>query len=200
MVKEKTTGEIDEGCDWATGLAIQNDADWFVWDGDGMGAGLKRQVSTAFDGKHIKYHMFRGSLSGIGQDDAKKVYQPQYDDHKPKTYAETFKNNRAQYYTELANRMYGTYRCVVKGEYVDPEDMLSLYTDGIDNVAGLRSELCRIPQIDNSSGLIQIMNKKEMKAKDIESPNQADSIMMCLFKPQPVIVLAPMPDPQVSIV
>jgi phage terminase large subunit len=67
VAKEKLTGEIDEGCDWATGLALQNGADWFVWDGDGMGTGLKRQVSDAFEGTHIKYHMFRGSLSGMAQ-------------------------------------------------------------------------------------------------------------------------------------
>lgn len=184
-VKVKESGEIDEGCDWATELAIQYKSDWFVWDGDGMGAGLKRQVSTAFDGTQTKYHMFRGSLSGSGQDNAKKVYMPQSGDSdtKPKKYMETFKNNRAQYYTELANRCYNTYRCVIKGEYIDPDEMISFDSDGIDDLDGLRSEMCRIPKKDNPGGLIQIMNKKEMKILKIESPNQSDSVMMGLFKP-----------------
>lgn len=203
IVKSKDTGEVDEGCDWATGLAIQNNADWFVWDGDGMGAGLKRQVSTAFAGTAIKYHMFRGSLSGIGQDNAKQVYMPQYGDDEqasPKTYAETFKNNRAQYYTELANRCYNTYRCVVKGEYVDPDEMISFDSDGIDNLSGLRSEMCRIPKKDNPNGLIQIMNKKEMKSLDIDSPNDADSVMMGLFKPKVKAVMEPLNYQKMSIV
>ncbi len=185
IVRSKTSGEIDEGCDWATGLAIQNNANWFTWDGDGMGAGLKRQVATAFAGTGVRYHMFRGSLSGKGQDNAEKIYMPQYgdDDTNPKTYAETFKNNRSQFYTELATRFYNTYRCVIKGEYIDPDEMISLDSEGIENITGLRSETCRIPLKPNSNGLIQIMSKKDMKTLGIDSPNETDSIMMGLFKP-----------------
>ena len=184
-VTSKDTGEIDVVCDWATGQAHNDGVDWFSWDGDGMGTGLKRQVSDAFEGTKIKYHMFRGSLSGKAQDNADKIYMPQHGDKdtKPKTYAETFKNNRAQYYTELANRCYGTYRCVIKGEYVDPDEMISFDSEGIENITNLKSELCRIPKKPNPNGLIQIMNKKEMKSLGIESPNDADSVMMTLFKP-----------------
>ncbi|MCH9712888.1 MAG: phage terminase large subunit [Proteobacteria bacterium] len=184
-VQEKTKGEIDEGCDWATGLALKYGADWFIWDGDGMGAGLKRQVSINLDGTKTQYTMFRGSLSGKGQDNAERVYQAEYGSRKsnPKTYMETFKNNRAQYYIKLADRFYNTYRCVVRGEYVDPSEMISLDSDGIENIELLRSECCRVPRVENSNGLEQIMNKKEMKSNGIESPNLSDSIMMCLFTP-----------------
>lgn len=182
----KDTGEIDEGCDWATGMAINDQADWFVWDGDGMGAGLKRQVSIAFNGKPTKYHMFRGSLSGIGQDNAESIYMPTDEDKpgdKPKTYAETFKNNRAQYSWLLRDRFYNTYRCVAKGEYVDPADMISIDSDGVLELQRLRSEVCRIPRKENNTGLIQIMSKQEMKRLDIDSPNMYDSIMMNLYQP-----------------
>ena len=192
MVRSKGSGEIDEGCDWATSLAIQNNANWFVWDGDGMGAGLKRQVATAFAGTAIRYHMFRGSLSGKGQDNAEKIYQPQYgdEDTNPKTYAETFKNNRSQHYTDLSTRFYNTYRCVIKGEYVDPDEMISIDSEGAENITGLRSEICRIPLKPNSNGLIQIMSKKDMKSLGIDSPNESDSIMQSLFSPP--IAEAPM--------
>lgn len=184
-VKEMNKGEIDEGCDWATALALEWGADWFVWDGDGMGTGLKRQVSINLDGTRTNYFMFKGSLSGKGQDNAEKVYQPEYGSRQsnPKTYAETFKNNRAQYYTKLKDRFYNTYRCVVKGEYVDPDEMISLDSEGIEDIELLRSECCQIPKVENGNGLIQIMNKKEMKANDIDSPNLSDSLMMCLFVP-----------------
>ncbi len=188
-VKEKLTGEIDEGCDWATGLATMFNADWFIFDGDGMGTGLKRQVNDAFDGTNTKYHMFRGSLSGKGQDNADKIYQPQLGDTdtEPKTYADSFKNNRAQYYTQLAERFYNTFKCVENGEYIDPDMMISIDSDGCDNLPGLKAELCRIPLKDNRNGLIQIMSKQDMKLLKIKSPNKADSIMMTLFSPKAVI-------------
>lgn len=183
----KDEGEIDVGCDWATNMAIHDRADWFVWDGDGIGTGLKRQVSDAFKGKPCKFHMFRGSLSGSGQDNATKIYEKVDGDSeqsKAKTYADTFKNNRAQYYILLAQRFYNTYRCVVKGEYVDPEDMISLDSEGIEEMERLRSELCRIPKKPNNTELQQIMSKTDMKKLGISSPNMADAIMMTIWGPK----------------
>lgn len=184
-IMAKDDGEIDEGCDWATDLAIKDGADWFVWDGDGMGGGLKRQVSDNFAGTKIQYHMFRGSLSGSGQDHAEDIYMPVDDDkdEEPKTYAETFLNNRSQYIITLADQMYNTYRCVVRGEYVAPELMVSFESEGIPELTRLRSELCRLPRKNNGRGLIQMMSKQEMKLNQIESPNMADSVMMGLYMP-----------------
>jgi len=184
-VKAKTSGEIDECTDWATGLAIKDQADWFTWDADGMGTGIKRQVSIAFDGKRTKYQRFKGSLSGSAQDNAEKIYIDlnDNDDKDPLTYKETFKNNRAQKYTLLADRIFNTYRCIIKGDYIDPDEMISFDSEGIENITVLRAQLTRIPSIDNPNGLIQIMNKVQMKSNKIDSPNEADSVMMSLFKP-----------------
>ena len=203
-VKSKDSGEIDEVMDWASDLAIQDGVDWFIWDGDGMGTGLKRQVSTAFGCKNIKFHIFRGSLSGSGQDNASKSYMPtDYDNQKDqktklKTYSETFRNNRAQYYMLLADRFYNTYRCVVRGEYVDPDEMISLNSDGIDNIIALKSQLCRIPKKLNGTGLQQIMSKQEMKKIKIASPNEADSVMMLMFKPTAAKVNKPITVPKLK--
>jgi len=184
-VLEKHTGEIDEGCDWAISNAIKDKADIFIWDSDGMGAGLKRQIATGFKGIRTKTHAFRGSLSGIGQDNADKIYMPvDNDNRESKTYAETFKNNRAQYYLEMARRFFNTYRCVVRNDYVDPEEMISIDSDGVENMAALRSEMCRIPEKTNpSSGLRQLMTKDQMKKLGIKSPNMSDSIMMSFANP-----------------
>ena len=59
-VQEKIDGDVNDGCDWATGYAIKNDADLFVWDCDGLGVSLKRQVTDAFHGKKIDFAMFKG--------------------------------------------------------------------------------------------------------------------------------------------
>jgi phage terminase large subunit len=201
-VKSKSDGDVDDGFDWATGEASNDGADWFVYDADGMGAGAKRQVSDAFEGTKTKYHMFRGSLSGKGQDNAEKIYMPELGDSntKPKTYAETFKNNRAQYYLELARLMFNTFRCVVKGDYVDPDDMISFDSDGIDDRDGLKTEICRIPRKSNPHGLGQILNKDDMKLLSIESPNKSDSVMMSLFKPKIEQAFEPLNYPEMSIV
>lgn len=198
----RSFGDVDDGFDWATGNAINDGADWFVWDSDGMGAGAKRQVSTAFEGTHVKYHMFRGSLMGSAQDYAEDIYLPEAGDKdtEPKKYKDTFKNNRAQYYMDLARRMFNTYKCVVKGEYIDPDDMISFDSAGIPNRESLKSQLCRIPRVENPSGLYQIMNKKDMKANDIESPNEADCVMMSLFKPKIDEDFEPLEYPEMSIV
>ena len=204
---EKHDGEIDDGCDWATDMAIYDRADWFVYDGDGLGGGLKRQVDTAFSGKQVKSHMFRGSLSGVGQDNAGKIYLPLDGEVKfdpsdrekatPKTYADTFRNNRAQYYIQLADRFYNTYKCVKKGLYIDPDEMISIDSDGVESIDDLRAELCRIPRKPNNTGLIQIMSKQEMKVNKIESPNMADCIMMSLYMP-PIATAKKKRSPQVA--
>lgn len=200
-VAESSEGEVDDGCTWATDNALNDGADWFIWDGDGLGAGLKYQVDQQLNGTRTQYQMFRGSLSGVGQDNANDIYQPTEGNNSKqrKTYAETFKNNRAQYYRDLADRLYNTYRCVVKGEYVDPDLMISFDSDGVEHWAALKSELCRIPKKKNPSGLQQIMSKDEMKSLGIESPNMADSVMMSLFKPVVKKAKKPIKYPKASI-
>jgi phage terminase large subunit len=185
-VSSMANGEIDEKCDWATGLALKQRCDWFIWDGDGMGTGLKRQVADNLEGTRTKWHMFKGSLSGSGQDNADDIYMHESGvaGEMQFTYAESFKNNRSQYYINLADRFYNTYRVVVKGEYADPDDMISLNSEGIENIAALRSEICRIPRKPNPGGLEQIMSKQDMAKLQIASPNMSDSVMMTMWKPK----------------
>ncbi len=184
-VREKFTGEIDEKCEWATDLSLQQRVDWFVWDGDGMGTGLKRQIADALEGTRVKWHMFKGSLSGSGQDNADSVYEPA--NNRPGeqrfTFAETFKNNRSQYYTELADRCYRTYKMVKDNVVVDVDRLISFNTDGIDNIEALQSELCRIP-LNERATLIQIMSKPDMARLGISSPNMADCVMMTMYQPK----------------
>lgn len=181
----KRSGRIDEVCDWALGLARQNHSDWFVWDYDGMGAGLVRQVSDALKGTSIKHHGFRGSLSGKAQDYGEKVYQKDDGENaasnKKRLYKDVFYNNRAQYYVDrLAFRFYNVYRSVVKGEYIDPAHMISICSEGVEDIVGLRSQISSIPRKVNSNGLIQLVSKKDMKTA---SPNESDAIMMTMFEP-----------------
>lgn len=181
-VQEKVDGDVNDGCDWATEYAIQNNVDMFVWDCDGLGVSLKRQVNDALEGKKIEAVMFKGSESPV---DPKLIYQPddRLEHMKAKTNEETFRNKRAQYYWRLRDRFYATYRAIEKKEYINPDELISISAD-INCLAQFRSEVCRIPKKPNPSGFIQIMNKQEMKRLlKIESPNLADSAMMAMEIP-----------------
>ena len=177
-VDERTIGDVNEGCDWATDYAIQNNVDMFVFDEDGMGAALRRQINSALNGKNIRVEGFKGSE---GVDNPRQDYQPAddyADESKPRKNEEVFRNKRSQKYMNLHDRFYLTYRAIVHDDYNNPDDMISL-SSNIKNIAKLRSELCRIPTKPNGAGFIQIMTKKEMKDKHkIASPNLADSVYM----------------------
>lgn len=178
-IQELVTGDVNDGCDWATDYAITKAADLFVWDGDGLGVSLKRQVTEALDGKSIGTSMFKGSE---GVDHPSQIYMPDKKAGSKEVHRvnkDTFKNKRAQYYWALRDRFYNTYRAVEKGEYIDPDQMISLSSE-IPFLEKLRSEVCRIPKKPNGNGLIQIMNKEEMKRLKIPSPNMADSLMMSM--------------------
>jgi phage terminase large subunit len=123
--------------------------------------------------------MFKGSES---VDHPDEVYQENKEITKDaRTNRQTFKNKRAQYYWKLRDRFHNTYRAVEKGEYIDPDEMISLSSD-IENIEQLRSEVCRIPRKKVPSGLIQIMSKDDMwSIHKIPSPNRADSMMMAMI-------------------
>ena len=194
-VKEFPTGDVNEGCDQALDYTHKINADVFTWDGDGLGASLKRQINKSLP--NIRHEMFKGSES---VDDPDKVYQPADNDEpgNRRTNADTFRNKRAQYYWELRDRFYNTYRAT-QGEYVDPDDQISI-SSKVENIAKLRSELCRIPLVNNGSGRIQIMSKPEMKKKHrIQSPNMADSMMMSFAVTQNKRKKGPTPQPKIKV-
>ena len=176
--RSTSAGEIDTATDWATSFAIDKRPDAFTWDADGMGMGLKRQISQAFQGKKIEVETFRGSE---GADNPEQIYERLDSDvKKSKTNKQMFINKRAQYYWILRDRMYRTYLAVEKGQrLVNPDDLIS-FDGSMSELSALRAELCRIPRKFNNSGRIQLMSKPEMKAMDIDSPNLADAVMMLM--------------------
>lgn len=187
VVKEMETGTVNEGGHWAAGEAIQYQSDAFAWDGDGMGIALGEQMGADFLGKQTVLSVFRGSESPDFPD---AVYKPaasfnaEAADGQPvanqKTNKDAFKNKRAQYYFELRDRCYRTYRAVVHGEYHDPAKMIS-FDASIELLNKLRAELCRMPIKPNGNGLFELYTKAEMKSKfKMASPNLADSVMMLM--------------------
>jgi len=181
-VQEMTTGTVNEGADWATGLAIQMDADAFIWDADGLGISLTRQVEQAFKGHTRRVIQFRGSES---PDNPESIFEPSLSTPiaGQRMTKDTVRNKRAQYYYQLRERCYKTWRAVEHGEYHNPDDLISFSSD-IKCLQKLRSEVCRMPVKPNANGLFELYTKDAMKSKfNIKSPNLADSVMMCLRLP-----------------
>lgn len=182
-VQYKRDGDIADATDWALEYAIGKRVDEFVWDGTGVGAGLRRQIDQATLGKRIGLTMFKGAEEA----DNPNGYYEQIDSErqKPRTNKETFLNKRAQHYWGLRDRCFKTYRAVMKKEFTNPDELIS-FSSSISELDTLRSEICSIPRKDNPSR-IQIMSKPEMKRlrKDgkpvfLSSPAGADCVMMSL--------------------
>lgn len=202
IVKEMETGTVNEGGHWAAGESIQFQSDAFAWDGDGMGIALAEQMGADFGGKHTVLTVFRGSESPDFPDAVYKSamsFSATSEDGQPianqKTNKDAFRNKRAQYYFELRDRCYRTYRAVVHGEYHDPAKMIS-FDSSIELLPKLRAELCRMPIKPNGNGLFELYTKQEMKSKfKMASPNLADSVMMLMRYVPPAKVKPVIPRP-----
>lgn len=178
-IQELKTGDVNDGCDWATNLAISKGAHWFTWDCDGLGVTLRRQVNESLAGTGVRWSMFKGSEGVDNPDDIYMQIGSGDDKERARTNKDTFRNKRSQYYWYLRDRFYNTYRAVTKGAYTDPAEMISLSSE-IQNLDLIRSEVCRIPQKMNGNGMVQILSKVDMAKLGIDSPNMADSMMMSL--------------------
>lgn len=178
-VLEETTGDSNEGMDWALDFTLsQENPTHFVWDGDGLGLSLRRQVSQALDGKNIQQVMFRG---GNAPNNPEAIYDPIIGDAaKGESNKDAFLNQRAQYYWMLRDRIYNTYLAVTEDKYIDPDEMIS-FSSEITNLKKLKIELCRLP-IKLGAQRRQLLSKEVMKKPPyrIKSPNLADSVMMSL--------------------
>ena len=177
QVEEREDLDVNEGMDWATDYAANNNADQFEYDVGGMGAGLKRQANTNLDGTKIDVYQFNGASS---PDMADSIYAPAIGDNsqQQKTNKEVFKNLRGQCYASLRDRIYLTYRAIAHNEICDPELLIS-FSSEIKHLGKLRSELCRIPIKPNGSGLFELYTKDTMRSKfKLSSPNLSDCVMM----------------------
>lgn len=167
--------DVNEGSDWALGIAINEGADQYEWDVGGMGVALKRDVNTALEGKKIEAHQFNGA-SGVDRPDM--PYEPSGASNiqKEKKNKEVCKNLRAQCYLSLRDRVYRTYLAIEKGVMCDPSDLIS-FSSECDGLSVLRSEVCRLPI--KPSTIFEMYTKQEMRSKfKVRSPNLADCVMM----------------------
>ena len=174
-VQETKSLDVNEACEWSCELAKKAGCDVYVWDVSGLGVSLRRQINEFFSKTKVITEEFNGASEVEDKDQEYKKH-----DHANRfiTNKEAFLNLRAQKYASLRDKFYKTYQAVVKKEYVNPVELISI-DSSIELLPQLRAEVCRMPQIFNSNGVFQVMRKDQMKAKlKIKSPNLADCLMM----------------------
>lgn len=178
-VAQNDEDDINEGLDWACLHAGKVSADLFIWDGDGVGLGLKRDVKNHFTGTHTTWHMFNGGATCYNPDAICEMTEGEsHSGKKIRTNRDAFFNAIAQAYWLLAQRMEKTYRAVIKDEYIDPDELVSFNSDGIEHIDLLRAELCGVPRKPNSNGKFQLVPKKD---RDDDSPNMGDCCAMSMI-------------------
>lgn len=169
--------DVNEGSDWALGIAINENADQYEWDVGGMGVTLKRDVNSALAGKIIKVYQFNGASK---VDNPKEKYESSGASNivNEKTWEEVCHNLRGQCYLKLRDRIYRTYKAVVDGVMTNPDMLISISSE-CESIKTLRAELCRMPIKPRSDGLFELYTKKEMREKfKVRSPNCSDVLMM----------------------
>ena len=183
-VWETDSGDANTACDIATSYAITVSANVFVFDAQGLGLSLRRQVNDSFTGKQIEVIEFFGSGGVESPNSAADATSD--GSARQITNGELLANLRAQRYWQLRQRCYKTYRAVVHKEYCDPAEMISFASDGI-NIPALRSEMCRIPRKRTGNGVFQVVSKDDMKKKlKMQSPNMTDAVVMTLCDYNPI--------------
>lgn len=192
-------GEIDaengnRATDEACGMARKSLADYFIWDCDGLGATLRDNVAKCLGGTKVDPVMFKGKLT---PEDPNKPFNDgdAYQFKNEPTNKEALRNKRAQGYVRLARAMRKTYEVVQKAKAgqcpaINIDDLISFDSEGVKNMAKLKSELCRLPT-KPASGQILLYSKEEMSKGImmpdgsrivIPSPNMGDSVMMSMFE------------------
>lgn len=191
-VRDWFEGDINDGADTAIGLAQAGRMDGFTWDAVGMGAGLRRQVTEAFADTNCTVQAFMASNKPRNPDapfqsEAWTYTKPDSTngDHRL-TNSDVFESIKDQAYFMLMERFYNTYRAVVKNEYIDPDEMISLDSETIgEYMTKLRAELCRLPRKRKTNMKFAVMDKKTLREKyKMPSPGMADVLSMLMLPPE----------------
>lgn len=162
-----TTGDLDDAIARTFDVAFDYRADVLVYDAVGVGAGVKVGLADRVGSRAI-------GVVGFGGGDSPSPGRYKED----RLNEDVFRNKRAQSWWLLRDRFENTYKAVEKGEYFDPQDLISLSSD-IKQIDLLKAELVRQQRKRSSSSrLIQLVSKDEMRSNGIPSPNMADALAM----------------------
>lgn len=160
---------------------VYNEADRtgseIVYDSVGVGAsagGKFNEINKSTNGK-VKHMKF---VAGA------KVVNPNRKYTDDKTNKDMFSNAKAQAWWYVADRFRNTYDAITNGTKYPDDELISI-SSKCGNVTNMCAELSR-PRVDyDGNDRVKVESKKDMKKRDIPSPNMADALIMC-FAPKQV--------------
>ena len=165
-------GDHDYSAGRATDISIENDADLLIYDSVGVGAGFKTAI------KHIEFKPFEisgwNSGGGVVYPDHVILEGPSGEKRTNKNF---FLNARAQAWWEVRERFRKTFLAITQGKEYPEHELISLCSD-LNHLETLITELCS-PLMLYHNGMVKVESKKEMKARQISSPDHADALIMC---------------------
>lgn len=173
-------GDHDLSAGKSTNIAIEKNANMLVYDSIGVGAGFKTAI------KHIEYIRFDiegWNAGGAVVNPDERVY-PDSEDRR--TNKDFFLNAKAQGWWEVRERARKTYLTINNNKEYPEDELLSIDSsmvdrDKIENLIGQLSS----PKMKYTNGKVRVESKQELKDREIESPNDADSVIMAFVDVKP---------------
>jgi phage terminase large subunit len=175
-------GDITQAIPWAYDEAFKHNSDALVYDADGMGAPTMKLTFDRYAAGRVPVIPYYGS-GALRDKDGRYGDNPDHPDRDLKRNRDLFVNFRAQAATWLRDRFEAAYNVrqhierggVVMG--IDVENLISIDSSCARQFE-LVAELSRPKRIYTNDGKIKVESKKEMKNRQIESPNLFDACKM----------------------
>lgn len=144
------------------------EADLIGYDSIGVGSGTGSHLNSLGFTKHFKFNA------------GGKVVDPKKQYGKTKIKNEDFFSNvKAQMWWMLADRFRNTHIAVTKGEQFEASELISISSDCDAKLLEALVEELSTPKRDfDVNGKVKVESKKDLKKRDVNSPNIADSLII----------------------
>lgn len=188
--------DIIASADRAFDLADEWDIDGFLYDADGLGAGVRgaarviNETRESQQRRSVDVNAFRGSAG---------VLAPLSEDVPGRKNEDFFQNRKAQEWWALRRRFYATWRAVEQGDDFDPDEIISLDSQALNEpnegapfglLAKLMMELSQPTYVKNQLGKI-VVDKAPAAQMAVKSPNLADTVMILFGRAhRPAMIIA----------
>lgn len=169
--------ELLKSCARVYRFAAEHGAE-IMYDCIGVGATCGSKFSELNDAREgqglqsVTYHAFNAG-GGVTEPDEIYMELP----HMKITRGEHYENAKAVAWDEFAQKLRNTYEAVSFGNEFDLDDMLS-FDSAMPNLEALFMELSTPFKGESLRGKFMVESKKELRKRDIPSPNMADSTIM----------------------
>lgn len=173
-------GDHDFSAGKAHEVSMANGVDELIYDSIGVGAGFKTAMKHIDD---VSYSVDGWNAGGAVVAPDERVYQDNEFEEDKRTNKDFFLNAKAQAWWEVRERARKTHMAVTTGKKYHPDELLSFDSErlGANRIEHLIGELSS-PKMQYSNGKVKVESKAEMKKREIDSPNDADSLIMAFVQ------------------